>query len=472
MIPDAFHRAAAAAALLLVTAPLALARQDAADEGRPAYQFLRQREDWSAFRAASPARDLFDPLKHVALSDDGDVWLSVGGRAEARLESWRGFNFGAPPTANHDDEFLLSRLLVHGDLHAGEHLRVFVEGKTAQSTERDLPGGRRDLDFDSLDLQQAFVDVDFAVGDGRLLLRPGRQMLQLGAQRLVSPLPWGNSLRTWEGLTAEYRQGPWTITGLATAYVPVDQTDFNDRDDDTLLYGVYAHRAPAQGGRGLELYALGNTRDSVTVNGTSGDERRETFGARSWGPISGPFDYEVEGAWQIGEVGDGDVSAWFLAAQAGWRAAELAGKPRFWLGLDFASGDSAPGGDVGTFHQLFPLGHAYFGFIDAIGRQNIQDTSAGAKWSLDAQSHLALGLHAFRLMDTDDALYNAGGAPYRTGFSSKEVGYEVDVLVDRSFGRHLAAYAGYSHLFAGDAIRESGPDDDVDFLYLGARYTF
>ena len=37
------------------------------------------------------------------------------------------------------------------------------------------------------------------------------------------------------------------------------------------------------------------------------------------------------------------------------------------------SGDDEPGGDVETFNQLFPLGHAYFGYIDLIGRQNALD---------------------------------------------------------------------------------------------------
>ena len=44
--------------------------------------------------------------------------------------------------------------------------------------------------------------------------------------------------------------------------------------------------------------------------------------------------------------------------------------------VDIASGDDDPtDGDLETFNQLFPLGHAYFGYIDVIGRQNIIDVS-------------------------------------------------------------------------------------------------
>jgi len=457
-------------AVLFVGAPSALALQDAPSENRPAYSFLRQLEDWSQFHAAEDPVDLFDPLKHIDLSADGDVWIGFGGRIESRFESWS--NFGSAP--QNDDDFLLSRALVHTDLHAGERFRMFVEGKSAQATDRDLPGGRRTLDMDSLDLQQAFVDVVVPLGASQLTVRPGRQMLLFGAQRLISPLPWGNTLRTWDGVTGEWRGENWKVTGIATAFAPVDKTEFNEADDDMTLFGIYAARKPCSSGHALELYALGDERENVTVNGTSGDEQRQTYGGRVWGPMCSQTDYEVEGAWQTGEVGSGDVNAWFVAAQAGWKPAGWAGSPRLWLGLDLASGDKSSGGDVETFHQLFPLGHAYFGFIDAIGRQNIVDTSLGGKWKLCQATNFSTAAHVFRLMDTSDALYNAGGggAAPAGGFDSKEVGTELDFLADHSFDRHLQGYLGYSHLFAGDALDELGPGKDVDFAYLGAKYTF
>jgi hypothetical protein len=453
---------------LLLSASVAHATQAAPDEHRPPYAFLRQVEDWSMFVPADPAADTFDALKHIDLSGDGDIWLSIGGRVESRFELWRNFGFAAP----NDDSFVVSRALVHADLHAGEHLRLYVEGKSAQATDRDLPGGRRTLDMDTLAVQQAFIDVVLPIGDSSLTLRPGRQMLLFGAQRLVSPLPWGNTLRTWEGLTGEWRGAGWSITGLATEFVPVDKTGSNEADDDVTLYGLYAKRAPGDGAHGLELYALGNERPGVTINGTSGDEQRRTYGARASGPMSGRTDYEVEGAWQDGNVGGADVEAWFLAAQAGWKPEGLRGAPRFWLGLDLASGDDDPGGDVGTFHQLFPLGHAYFGYLDAIGRQNIMDLSAGSKWGVTPTTSLVLALHSFRVLETSDALYDAGGVPYRTGFDSRDVGTELDLMLNRRIGRHVETYAGYSRFLAGDALEETGPAEDVDFVYFGVKYTF
>ncbi len=362
---------------------------------------------------------------------------------------------------------------VYADLHLGDSVRVFTDVRTGQSTDRDLPGGRRVADMDTLDVQEFFVDFELDLGDSTLRLRPGRQMLSFGAQRLISPLPWANVWRSWEGLTALWRGGDWEITGIATRFVLVDKTDFNEGEDDISLLGVYARRAAKGGREGVELYALATERPDVNANGTLGDEERLTVGGRRWSPFAERFDYEVEAAWQTGEVGAGDVGAWFVSSQIGWRPEGIVpGDPRLFIGLDGASGDDEVGGDVGTFHPLFPLGHAYFGYIDVVGRSNIAAAAFGAKWQLTDRTAFAVSLHHFRLMELADALYDAGNNRTRAGADSRTVGSEVDLLLESQLERYLFGYAGYSHLFPGAAIGDTGPDAGIDFLYLGLRYTF
>jgi len=457
---------------VLATAPPTLAQvatpTAAPAVQRPPFQFLRQDEDWSNFRASGTGADLFDGPKHIPLSDDGDVWVSFGGRVESRLESWVNF---ASVDAN-DDSFVLTKGFGHADLHVGDRLRFFVEGKSSQATDRGLPGGRRTTDLDTLEFQQLFFDLEVPFGDGVLRVRPGRQALLLGAQRLISPLGWANTQRTWDGVTAEWRVGDWTITGLATAFVPVDKTRTNKTDRDNTLFGLYARHAVKGAKEGFEFYALGSERKRVTFNGTSGDEERLTFGGRRWAPLPERLDYEVEVAWQTGEIGDGDVQAWMVSSQLGWRPEGLPGGPRLFIGLDAASGDETPGGDVGTFDQLFPLGHAYLGFIDTIGRQNILAYSAGGKWAVTPKTVLSVTVHHFQVMETEDALYNAGSAAIRTGFDSRTVGSEVDLLAEHNFDHRAQGYAGYSHFFSGNTLAETGASENTDFLYLGLRYTF
>ncbi len=149
-------------------------------EERPKYTFLRYDEDWSFLRdhPKDQQTDFWDAIKYVPLNDDSSIWASFGGRTRFRLENWWNFNF--LPSNVGDDTFLLWRALVHADLHVGDNVRFFVQGKSALSTERDLPGGRRTLDVDTLALPQAFADLRIPFGDSSLTLRAGASSTSSG----------------------------------------------------------------------------------------------------------------------------------------------------------------------------------------------------------------------------------------------------------------------------------------------------
>ena len=78
-------------------------------------------------------------------------------------------------------------------------------------------------------------------------------------------------------------------------------------------------------------------------------EPADTLGGR----LSGNFgetalDYDLEGAYQLGSLGGGDIDAFMIASQLGYKIATLYGAPRPFLGFDYASGDGRAGGNVGT----------------------------------------------------------------------------------------------------------------------------
>lgn len=462
--------------LSIFTAVAVASPQAAPAPVRPSYTFLRWQEDWSVLpTVADRGQDPFDSVKHLPLGAGGSNWLSLGGDFRARLEDWQGFNFGAPRGASHDDSYLLTRFRAHADFRFQRNVRLFAELKSADSSDRNLPGGVRAVDRDRFELQQLFFDFKITLDEkSSVVLRPGRFGLGFGAQRLVSALPWANSLRTWDGLQAILTAGAWNITAFEAAFVPVIRNGLGEADSDELLGGLYARRLFAGPANGLELYALHNDWEAPrNFNGTRGSDERVTLGLRRWAPLSSRFDYEVELNYQIGETGPGDVSAWSVASIAGYNV-----KPdkslRLWAGFDWASGDRTAGGDVETFNPLYPLGHAYFGAIDIIGRQNIMDFSGGATWKPMPKLSLALQLHAFRADSTDDAIYNAGGGVVRAGgtYRSRDIGTEVDFVAAWNVARHVVLEAGYGHFFTGTAIRQSGPSTDTDFFYLSTTFTF
>lgn len=443
----------------------------------PKYQVTRFNEDWSQFDPAH-GNDYWDDIKHIKLSDDGEYWLSLGGELRVRAEDWS--NFGFSSAASNDDTFALGRVQLHADFHAGENFRVFVEGESAMATDRDLPGGKRTLDVDEFDLQNAFFDfsMPIAEGDGKITFRVGRQGLSFGKQRLVSTLPWANSQRSWDGARVIVETNGWNVSGFYTRFTPVDKYDFNDWNAGPDFWGVYATTKLGEDDSiGLDLYYLGLETDSaVTFNGTSGMEERHSIGARLFGNFGDSgFAYDVEGTYQFGDVGSADISAYSFASQISYAFKDSEWQPKAYVGFDYASGDDTAGdGDVETFNQLFPLGHAYFGFMDLIGRQNIMDLSAGVSAKPHKKLLVRADFHAFWRASDSDSVYNAGGGVLRptTPGASDDVGYELDLTAKYTVDRHLTLQGGYSHFFTGDYFTDTGADEDIDWIYFQAVYKF
>ena len=151
--------------------------------------------------------------------------------------------------------------------------------------------------------------------------------------------------------------------------------------------------------------------------------------------------------------------------------------PEIWGYYDYASGDNNPGaGDSrGTFQQLFPFGHYYFGAIDSVGRQNIEDfniqlSAYPAKWVTTV-----VQFHTFRLAEEKDALYGASGKVLRqdvTGKAGTDVGQEIDFYTNFHLTTHQDVWVGYSKLFAGDFIKRTGSPDSPELFYLQYSYKY
>ena len=56
--------------------------------------------------------------------------------------------------------------------------------------------------------------------------------------------------------------------------------------------------------------------------------------------------------------------------------------------------------------------------------------------------------------------------------SSKEIAQELDLLARYNYNRHIQILFGYSHVFAGEFLEQSGAAEDIDFIYLQFQYTF
>ncbi len=403
---------------------------------------------------------LGDSLKRRSVGDC--VTVDVGGEYRLRHQNEH--------ILNRTNDFLLHRTRVYANVEYGSWLRFYGEGIDAVTDFDDVtPRAIEENRFDALNLFGDLRILDRP--GGQLWLRGGRQELLYGAERLVSPLDWSNTRRTFDGLKASWKGCNWDVDAWWTRPVPFGQhlaggvTDHNfDRSDESQEFiGLWMSRKTCKI-RKLDLYFLRLA--EYDANPTMFDE--SLFGARWEGQWCNLL-LEAEGGYQFGNFGADDHRAGFFTMGVG-RKLDLPWKPVVWAYYDWASGDADPSdGRHETFNQLFPLGHKYFGFMDIVGRQNIEDFNFRVTAAPHKKVRLMLWWHIFHLDEARDALYSAGGTAIRqdvTGAAGTDVGQELDLTAKFLLTPRADLLFGYSHLYSGAFLANTaGGVAGEDFYY-------
>jgi hypothetical protein len=404
---------------------------------------------------------LGDALKLMPVDPYGQ-WgtLDVGGQARFRYHHERGMGQepGATRFQGTDNDFVLSRTRLYANWKTGEIVRVYVEGiyADASGSEDYIP---RPIDENFGDLLNLFVDCQLT---DATTVRVGRQELLYGAERLVSPLDWANTRRTFEGVKLMHKADDWAVDGFLTSIVPVSPNSFDRADDQQKFYGTYAVYSGIENWT-IDLYYLGYD-DQRLSHDASSDFSLHTTGVR----VAGSRDnwlYEFEGGPQFGRQSGLhlDQEAGFATAGIGRKMPDLPWSPVLWGYYDYASGN-APGGDFNRFNHLFPLGHKYLGYIDATQRSNIETPNV----LLTMRPHKKLGLlfwyYHFMANQESDIVPSIGGTPAQSP-NSKDWGDELDILVTWDVAPRSTLLLGWSHFWAGNKITPPGGAVDADFYY-------
>jgi hypothetical protein len=198
------------------------------------------------------------------------------------------------------------------------------------------------------------------------------------------------------------------------------------------------------------------------------------------------FDYEGEFAGQFGDFAATptgprlDHLAFATHAAGGYTFQDCPAQPRLGLEYNFASGDSDPNDDThGTFENLFPTNHKFYGYMDFFSWQNMHNIRLSAALKPLAKLTLTLDYHNFWLADTHDYFYQVNGAPRRTGGyginpqAGNYVGSEIDVIATYALTKFASVQAGYGHFFAADYIHDSLAEaSDANFVYAQVLLNF
>ena len=373
-----------------------------------------------------------------------------------------------------DNDFLLQRTRVYGNLGIQGWIRLYAEAIDATSSWEDLPPRAIEENrFDALNLFGEVRVLDGCRGD--LWLRAGRQELLYGAQRLISPLDWANTRRTFDGARLLWKGEDWNADAFWVRPVPQAQHLGNDHnfdhpDSSQEFFGVYLTRKGWESHK-LDLYYL-----RYAEHEGRPDFSYHTLGGR-WEGQRDNWLGEIEAGYQFGEFGPRDHSAGFYTVGVGRKLARLPWSPVLWAYYDWASGDRDPNDSLhGTFNQLFPLGHKYFGWMDIVGRQNIEDWNFQLTFTPHPAAAITLWGHVFRLQQARDALYDASGSPLRqdpTGAAGRDVGQELDVTLKWTLTPRANVLFGCSHLWPGAFLFDTpGGAGGRDFYYTQLTATF
>jgi hypothetical protein len=447
----------------------------------PKYAPLRFDDDFSYLDGpeGSYKKDFFDPIKNIHLTDD--LRLELGGEIRGRMEALTHKRYGGE--LDTQDTYFIHRYLYHADFQYRQLARLFIQGNSAWLEDRDgnTPVAAPE---DRFDVHQMFLDLRILGEDVPLTVRFGRQELSYGKQRLVSPLGWANVQRSWDAVKVFWEDKNWSIDAWYAKPVELINRDVNNYDSRRDFYGLYTTYKGIKN-HGIDAYvlALRSTGDVTNANvnprTNTGDLAVFTMGSRFWGktPVGGHlWDYDTEFAGQWGKFSGATIRAWMWSADTGYTFANWPLKPRVGIGFDYASGDDDPYDDVhGTFNQLFPLGHAYFGYLDQIGRQNLWAQNVNLTLKPHDSVTTTLSWHTVWTDKNTDALYNAGGAPARRGPAGgvgDEIGHELDFTLLWKVDPHASLLFGYSHMWTSDFIAGTGTHEDPDLFYLQYQYQF
>ncbi len=442
---------------------------DSLNPTHPPYQLLRFMEDYT-YLEGHPNRGFWDKGKHLK---PADAWrITFGGQERIRYEHKTNLGFGSAVPAT--DGFLINRLRGHMDAKYKNIFRIFADVKSAVSHDKE---GSKALTDDSIDTQNLFVEfIAHPNPSESFSLRIGRQELVFGNQRLLTNLIWANVLRTFDGIRFTYQtphgSGNRTVSGWWARFVNVKDGQLNRSDPSLQTFGLYAATTLSKHG-GYDLYAIGKRQSDQPASQGPATDTSVTIGTRVWGLMADLWQYETELAVQPGRFESEDTFAWMVSATIGTDLPYPV-LEKLSFGYDYASGDD-DGNGKDTFDQYFPLGHAYFGYIDVVGRANIQAVNTRLDFKLIPKTNSWIQLHSFWLDEVEDGLYNPGGKRIRsnrTGNSSTHVGIELDIATKVKIGRHSGLLFGYSRLWPGSFIENTGPDEEIDFFYAQYQFTF
>ncbi|MEH6682847.1 MAG: alginate export family protein [Sediminicola sp.] len=367
------------------------------------------------------------------------------------------------------DGFTLTRWLLHADLHLSENVRFFAELQSALANGKDIP---IPIEENPLGVHQFFVDVR-PFPKLPVSLRLGRQEVAYGSQRLISYRDAPNSRRAFDGVKAMFANDKMG-TDIFYLHAVVDKAGlFDDTSSpDLSVWGMFSS-VPLRKGE-LSFYYLGFRNATAVFYDGPGIENRHTVGARILKKV-GNWQYDVEGGYQFGSIGDRNIEAWSTGLAVSYLFDGLKYSPALGLKADFISGDKDPTDQVQqTLNALFPPG-AYFGLAAPIAPSNLIDVHPEATFRFGDMVSFFCDYALLWRNSRTDGLYRPNMTPFfelDSGATSRFIGSQLSGTLSYRPNGHLLFVTGCSWFDAGHYLKEVTEGKDILFGFVSAQVKF
>ena len=331
------------------------------------------------------------------------------------------------------------------------------------------------------DIQQLFgsATLDNVGGSGlRTDLHFGRMTLDFGMRRYIARNDFRNTTNAFDGVHWQIGQDKtWRFRTFLVEPVIRDEVKLDEQNAKSIFWGTYAESQHFPWFNvNLFYFGLNDQR----LQNANLHRTYSTYGLRLFkSPATNEFDYEFEGAIQVGRLGNVDHFAYNPNAEAGYTF-NLPWTPRFLAQYTYASGTNTPGGSQdGNFDFLFGARNFDLmptGNFGPFNRSNISSPGwrlivrPAPGWTVNVKQR-------FWYLADARGPYAAGLLQDSTGGAGNYLGHDLQLRLQWAVSSNLDFDAGYDHWFKGSyfdrlpasANLPAGGNKDTDYFYFQMR---
>ncbi|MFV5692965.1 alginate export family protein [Flavobacterium sp. LT1R49] len=416
------------------------------------------------------SKNWYTQMKFIPLNASKENYISAGGEVRYQYFYYKNERWGDIP--NDKDGYILTRFLLHIDIHASKSFRAFFQLQSSNANGRINPNL---IENNPLDYHQAFFDINISnKNESKLIFRGGRQEMSYGSQRLVSVRELPNSRLSFDGLKLIFNTTNLN-TDLFYSHPVVNSIGIFDNhfNKDSKFWGSYTVLNSVPFLNNIDFYYLGLWKRNSIFDDGAGKETRHSLGTRVW-KNSGNWHYDFEGVYQFGNLENQTIRGWTISSNTTYQFKKNKYVPTVGLKSEYISGDKNYEDErIETFNPLYPRG-AYFGIVGLIGPSNLIDIHPSINLEFSSKLNFALDYDIFWRASINDGIYNPNQRLIYSGKNSfkKFIGTQLSNEIIYQTSNQFAFKCGATWFNSGSFIKDSGAGKDIFFGSTTIQYKF